>query len=245
MGKNARIASFVGAGLLGAAGLAAYALVIRPRIQRWGASDEELARPLPGDDFVPEPKMAYTNTITIRASAAEVWPWLVQIGYKRAGWYSHDWLHRIMGVAGSVDDERRSADRIIPELQDLQIGDAIEIAPDMGYKVAIIEPETSLVWYIGIEPGTWKTFDPQEDLPDQYLSSSWGWYLDEIDEMTTRLITRVRQDYNPSFLNTVMIRGLIEPGGFIMQQGTLRGIKRRVESAAGGDEQSIILPLDG
>ena len=99
-----------------------YALVIRPWQLRRGATDAEVRRSLPGDDLVPDPKCGYTQAVTIKAPVSEVWPWLVQIGYKRAGWYSHDLLHRLMGIAGSVDDERRSAKRIIPELQDLGRG---------------------------------------------------------------------------------------------------------------------------
>jgi hypothetical protein len=245
MGRKAFLGPFLGVAAFSAAGLAAYALVIRPRIQRWGATDEEVSRPFPGDDLVPEPRMEYTNAITIRASAAEIWPWLVQIGYKRAGWYSHDWIHRILRVAGSVDDDRRSADRIIPELQDLEIGDTIEIGPGMGYNVVILEPEQSLVWHTGLDTGSWQTFDPEEGTPAHYINSSWGWYLDELAEETTRLIVRVRQDYDPSLPNALMMRGLIEPGSFIMQQGSLRGIKRRVEAAAREHEPGIILPLEG
>ena len=73
------------------------------------ATQDEVRRSLPGDDLVPSPKSGYTQAITIRAPKSEVWPWLVQIGYKRAGWYSHDFLHRLVGIAGCVDDERRSA----------------------------------------------------------------------------------------------------------------------------------------
>ena len=69
----------------------------------------------------------------------------MQIGYKRAGWYSYDFLHRLVGIAGCVEDERRSAKRIIPELQDLRVGDVVEIAPGMGYVVAGLEPEQALI----------------------------------------------------------------------------------------------------
>ena len=84
-----------------------YALVIRPWQIRRGATDAEVRRSLPGDDLVPDPKCGYTQAVTIKTSASEIWPWLVQIGYKRAGWYSHDFLHRLMGIAGSVHRSRR------------------------------------------------------------------------------------------------------------------------------------------
>jgi len=175
--------------------------------------------------------MKSTHVITIRASAAEVWPWLVQIGYRRAGWYSYDAIHRILGVAGSVDDDRCSANRIIPELQHLEVGDSIEIGPGMGYKVAAIEPNRALVLHISLDMCTWRSFDPTSATPDKYLNSSWVWFLDEIDEKTTRLIVRIWQDYTPSLPNKLMMRGLIEPGSFIMERKTLLGIKRRAEAA--------------
>lgn len=216
-------------GLCGAAGLAFYALVIRPRILRWGATDQEVARPLPGDELIPAPKMNITQAVTIRAPAREIWPWLVQIGYKRAGWYSHDRIHRLLRVAGSVDDERGSAERIIPELQNLQVGDFIGVAPEMGYNVAILEPQQAMVWFTSVDMGSFVPFDPAEGRPEKHLLSSWAWILHEIGADTTRLIVRIRQDYNPSFGNALMMRGMIEPGSFMMQQGSLQGIKRRAE----------------
>ncbi len=210
-----------------------YWLVIRPWLLSWGATDAEVHRSLPGDDLVPYPKINITHAITIRASATEVWPWLVQIGYKRAGWYSYDLIHRVLGCAGSAEDDRRSADRIIPELQHLAVGDSVEIGPGMGYTVAAIEPDRALVLHIRMDMRTWRSFDPAETMPDRYLDSSWVWFLDAVDERTTRLIVRIQQDYNPSLLNALMMRGLIEPGSFVMERKTLLGIKQRAEAAAG------------
>jgi hypothetical protein len=177
--------------------------------------------------------MKTTHAITIRAPAAEVWPWLVQIGCKRAGWYSYDFIHRILGVAGSVDDDRRSVNRIIPELQHLEVGDMVSIAPEMGFAVAAIEPGRALVLHARADMSSGRPLDVTDRMPNKYLHSSWVWFLDEVGERTTRLIVRTRQDYNPSLLNTLMIRGLIEPGGFAMERKTLRGIKQRAEAAAG------------
>lgn len=90
-----------------------------------------------------------------------------------------------------------------------------------------------LVLHIAVDMRTWRSFDPTGTMPDKYLNSSWAWFLDELDERTTRLIVRIRQDYNPSLLNALMIRGLIEPGGSVMERKTLLGIKQRAEAAAG------------
>jgi len=223
----------IGIGIaVGVAGFV-YALVIRPWQLRRGATDAEVRRSLPGDDLVPDPKCGYTQAITIRAPVSEVWPWLVQIGYKRAGWYSHDFLHRLMGIAGCVDDERRSAKRIIPELQDLKVGDVLEIAPGMGYVVAGLEPEQALILQSRLDAVKWQSFSSSDPLPEKYLSSSWVWFFEETDERTTRLIVRVRSDYSPGMLTTLSTRITNELGSLVMQPKTLRVLKQRAEAAIG------------
>jgi hypothetical protein len=219
----------IGTGIaVGVAGFA-YALVIRPWQLRRGATDAEVRRPLPGDDLVPDPKCGYTQAITIKASTSDIWPWLVQIGYRRAGWYSHDFLHRLMGIAGSVDDEHRSAKRIIPELQDLTVGDVVEIAPGMGYVVAGIEPEQALILQSRVDTSKWESLSSSDPLPERYLSSSWVWFLEGIDEKTTRFIVRVRSDYNPGLLSTLSAGIPNELGSLVMQPKTLRVLKQRAE----------------
>ncbi len=166
---------------VGVAGLV-YVLVIRPWQLRRIATDADVRRSLPADDLVPDPKCGYTQAITIRASASEIWPWLVQIGCKRAGWYSYDFLHRLVGIAGSVGDEHGSAKRIIPELQDLMVGDVVDIAPGMGYVVVGMEPERVLILQSRVDTGTWQSVPSSEPLPEKYYISSWVWLLEEIDE---------------------------------------------------------------
>ena len=206
-----------------------YLAVVRPWHLRRGATDAEVRRSLPGDDLVPDPKCGYTQAVTIKASVSEVWSWLVQIGYKRAGWYSHDWLHRLMGIAGSVDDKYRSATRIIPELQDLQVGDVVEIAPGMGYVVTSIDPGQALILSSRLDAGKWESLSGSDPLPAKYLCSSWVWLLEEIDEKTTRLIVRVRSDYSPGLLTTVSAGISNELGSLVMQSKTLRVLKQRAE----------------
>ncbi len=214
--------------VVGVAGLVA--LVIRLWQLRRGTTDAEVRRSLPGDDLVPDPKCGYTQAITIKASASEVWPWLVQIGYKRAGWYSHDFLHRLVGIAGCVDDERRSAKRIIPELQDLKVGDVVEIAPGMGYVVVGLEPEQALILHMRTDIDTWQSLASTDPLPEKYLSSSWVWSLVEADERTTRLIVRARSDYSPEMLSSLISRVANEVGRLLMQPKTLRVLKQRAET---------------
>ena len=199
---------------------AVYAFVVSPWHLRRGSTKDEVQRALPGDELVPEPKFVWNQAVTINAPAAEVWPWLVQIGNQRAGWYSWDGLHRLLGVAGSVDDPRGSANRIIPELQDLEVGDEIRMMPeDMGapgYKVVSIEPDRALVTHIDDENG-----------------ASWVCFLDPIDGETTRLIVRFRQKWEPGLMNTLMFGIADELGSLVMQPKTLSGIKKRAEAAVG------------
>jgi len=198
-----------------------YAFVIRPWHLRMGSTKDEIQRSLPGDDLVSNPRFVWNQAITIHASAAEVWPWLVQIGNQRAGWYSWDVIHRFLGVAGCVDDDRRSANRIIPELQNLEVGDVIRMMPeDMGmpgYTVVSIEPDRALVTRID----------------DKVNPVSWVWVLDPIDAKTTRLITRFRQYWEPSLANTLMFGIADELGSLVMTPKTLSGIKQRAEAAGG------------
>ena len=232
MGNNRRASKLIVGAFAGAAAAAGYVLAVRPRMLTWGATPDEVARSLPGDELVPDPKMEATHAITIRAAAPEVWPWLVQIGHQRAGWYSYDWIHRLMGVAGSVEHPRRSAERILPRLQDLEVGDVVEIAPDMGYNVVDIQPGRALVLHIAVETDTFRPFDPREETPANHFNSSWTWFLDERADDATRLIVRIRVGYSPGLANALMVHGLMEPGSFVMERRTLLGIKRRVEASS-------------
>ncbi len=94
---------------------ALYLLLIRPWKIRWGATDEEVTRAMPGDDEVKHPLMVGTRAVTIQARPDDIWPWLVQIGTGRAGWYSYDWIENLMGL------EIRGARRIIPEFSILKL----------------------------------------------------------------------------------------------------------------------------
>jgi hypothetical protein len=117
----------------------AYFLLLRPWLRRWGATDEELRMPLPGDELVPNPGYQHTRAVTIRAPAEEVWPWLAQIGQGRGGFYSYEWLENLAGC------EIRNADRIQPQWQDVKPGDPVAIMRGWGTKLAGVEPGRSLV----------------------------------------------------------------------------------------------------
>jgi hypothetical protein len=110
--------------------------------RRWGATSEEVARPMPGDEIVPHAQVQTTHAITIDAGPERVWPWLVQMGYHRAGWYTYPWVDRYLWHI-----ENPSADEIIPVLQDLAVGDVVpDGEPGTAlYRVEVVEPTRLIV----------------------------------------------------------------------------------------------------
>jgi hypothetical protein len=182
---------------------------------RWGASEHELGRILPGDELVSNPKWQYSHAITIDAPAAEVWSWLVQIGVGRGGLYSYEGLENLAGC------NLHNADQIIPEFQQLKSGDEIKIHPKApGMKVAVVETDH----YILIHN------DNRQGSVPGYIHTTWLLYLQAIDSTTTRLISRGRNDYSPELTNKLWMGPLfVEPMGFVMERKMLLGIKVRAE----------------
>lgn len=118
-----------------------YVTALRPLQRRWGVEPNEAASPLPGDGAVSNPTVSDTRGITIEATPAQIWPWLLQMGYHRAGWYSYDRLDNLMA---SVRD-------ILPEYQALAVGDIVPTYPGGGFRVEALEPERALVLYLDSE----------------------------------------------------------------------------------------------
>ena len=208
-----------------AAALVSYILVLRPRHLRWGTTDDEVYRTLPGDELVPNPRLKATHAVTVQAPPNKVWPWLVQIGQGRGGFYSYDWIENLMGL------DIHTANRILPEHQTLEVGDVIPLAADgFGVPVAMVEPERALVLHGDTRepgPGEAPVFKPGD-----YFSVSWGFYLFERSDSTTRFVERWQADWNPAFHNNVFYRVFLEPGAFIMERKMLLGIKERAETLA-------------
>jgi hypothetical protein len=170
---------------------------------------DEDRRPLPGDNLLPNANDRWTNAITIRARRGEIWPWLVQMGCRRAGWYSYDGLDN-----GGVP----SAERIIPELQRVEVGDLFAWTPtaDDGFIVQAVDPERALV--IGGDAGS-------------LYRVRWAFVLEPIDETSTRLIARSSAEYK-RFVVGLRLRLLGHPIHFAMQRKQLLNVKRRVELPA-------------
>jgi hypothetical protein len=221
LGSLARTAtSKTAPGLLARAGLVApwlYYSLVRPRMLSWGATPEELVKPLPGDDVVVNPTKTQTRAITVNAPPDEVWAWLVQIGYQRGGWYSYDALEAAAGAGDFV--EGHSATRIHPELQDLQTDHLIRMSPWTAYRVDSVDKPRSLVLVADPVPG------------GLMPASSWTFVLESIAE-GTRLLIRGRSAPDARNYLAWAFDHLVEAPHFIMEQRMMLGIKQRAEQAA-------------
>jgi hypothetical protein len=203
-----------------AAAAPVYGGLIRPWMLAWGAGPDEIDAALPGDELVPQPRNRWTRAITIDAPPAAVWPWLVQIGQGRGGLYSYDWLENLAGC------DIHSADRILPEYQNLQVGDPVRLVregypADVVLQVAQIVPEAALVL---CAPGEREAALAQ-GLP--YLS--WAFVLQPERGDRTRLVVRTRSDFRPTLPGRLANQWLLEPIQFIMERKMLLGIKARAE----------------
>jgi hypothetical protein len=206
--------------LLTKAGVVAPALyygLLRRRMLTWGATTEELTRPLPGDDLIANPTKSQTRAITINATPEQVWPWLVQLGYQRGGWYSYDALEAAAGAGDFI--EGRSADRIHLELQTLKPDDLIRMSPWTAYRVDTIDPPRALVLAADAYPGAMMS------------ASSWAFILEPVPQ-GTRLLVRGRSQPDPRNDLAWAFEHLLEAPHFIMERRMLLGIKQRAERAA-------------
>jgi hypothetical protein len=189
-----------------------YVRLFRPWQLTWGAVPDETVRALPGDDVVKSPTFNATRAITIAASPEQIWPWLLQVGVKRAGWYSYDILDNLA---------RPSAREIIPALQQVAIGDVMPLSPDgkQGMRVMSLDLPRSMIW------GT---------LPD----ATWAWILEPRADGTTRLITRIRLHYrwlSPSIAFSL----LIEFADIWMIRKMLLNLRDRAEALAASHPDGV------
>ena len=206
-----------GWGAVSIAGSILLSPILRPWYSKWGASAEEVAMSLPGDELVPDPRLETTRAITIQAPASAIWPWLVQMGQGRGGLYSYERLENLVGC------DIHNADRILPEHQNLEAGDKVRLTPqeNPSFDVAAIVPDSTLIL--------------RGDIPSsQGTPTTWIWifHLNPIHDGATRLILRSRLDYASNFGNTLMWRVFTDPVAFNMERKMLQGIKMRAEAAA-------------
>lgn len=203
-----RMSWIVGYAALAPAALAGvYLQAIRPWHQRWGATTDETTAAMAGDELVPSPNWMTTRAITIDAPPAAVWPWLVQMGYRRGGLYTYDWLDERLGVL-----DRPSANSVFPQFQDLAVGDTIPIGNDPGWPVAALERERTLVF----------------DIRRPRLHITWSFLLTPTAGGGTRLVLRYRGLAQPH-LTEWPLYALLDVGEFVMTRKMLLGIRERAE----------------
>jgi hypothetical protein len=169
----------------------------------WGATNEEANRYMVGDELLVDPEFNTTRVVEINAPIDQVWPWIVQMGYGRGGFYNFDHLDN----AG-----KPSAEQIMPEFQNLKIGDYI--LPLL--QVAEMEPPTSMLWVFLENAGGWE-------------NATWSWGLYPTENKTTRLVSRLRQKYDSNSHCEKMMWGFQEVTEIFMMRTCLLGIKHRVE----------------
>ncbi|MFI0451982.1 hypothetical protein [Actinomadura sp. 6N118] len=170
----------------------------------WGATPEEAAAAMPGDHLLPRAQYRATRAITIDATPDEVWPWLVQVGYRRAGWYAGDLLGNFA---------RPSVRRIVPELQDLRVGQWLPTTPKPTERTSFVVD--------GFDEPSWLLWR----MPNR----SWAWRLIPLADGRTRLITRMKAVYEWPRPWALVTAVLMECADFAMMRRMLRGIRDRAD----------------
>lgn len=194
------VAAFAGAG---------YPLLWRTRCLTWGASHAEAGRAMPGDDLLPDAPLVSTRAITVDAPPSAIWPWLVQMGPGRGGAYTYDWVENLLGL------NMHSANEILPQFQDLKIGEVIPLgARGPRMRIEVLESDHTLV--LRSEDGFWV----------------WAFGLYPQDG-ATRLVSRNRiATPDPSLASRTFSCYVMEPGSLVMERKMLLTLKERAESTA-------------
>jgi hypothetical protein len=192
------------------AGVLAVAIAVSPAARRrylsWGATLEEAAGTLPGDDLLPDAALLSTRAVSIDAAPEAVWPWLVQMGSGRGGAYTYDWIENLLGL------DMHSADEILPQFQQLAVGDVLPLGPSgPSMRVEICDRDRTLAF---------KSAD-----------GAWVWIFElRPDRGGTRLISRNRiTPPGAGRVRRLLYDVVMSPGSLVMERRMLYGIKRRAE----------------
>jgi len=178
--------------------------IYRPLQLRWGATTEEVHRAMPGDKIQPRPIFSSTRAITIAAPPEQIWPWLAQIGYHRAGWYGYDWID---------NDGIPSSGKILPQLQSLKPGDSMPIWRGIDYPVAVVEPNRYLVF----------------ESSNHYDSMALGLY--PVEPSSTRLLWRIHLGPYHWTSKLIFSQLFTDLADFIAVRQALEGVKARAEGS--------------
>jgi hypothetical protein len=179
----------------------AHALIVRPYYMHWGTTKSETNMALPGDSLINKLCVVSTRAITIQAPPSCIWPWLLQLGQGRGGYYTYEWLENLFAT------EMKNADSIVPALQKVKVGDSIYFHRAMPpAQVAMIIPGKTFV-----------------------LTGGWTFSLQPVSANTTRLIVRYPSFPLINTLDKLYYYPIFEPAHFIMESGMMMGIKGRSE----------------
>jgi hypothetical protein len=190
--------------------------------QHWGATDQEITKPLPGDHLIAAAKLSSTHAITIHAPADQIWPWLAQMGYEdRAGTYSYDLFERATG---------RNLYQVDLGIPPLAAGGTMPFAPGMPMTVAVADPPQALVLWQATSAG--KAINPTGPWGDDYVAWTWAFVLEPVDTATTRLLVRMRVGYQPAAKWAPYMWLLVEPAHFVMGRRQLLGLRQRAEATS-------------
>jgi hypothetical protein len=183
-----------------------YYFVARPYQLTLGATTDEIQHPMPGDELVSAPHFRATRSITIQGTPEEIWPWLLQMGHNRAGYYAYDILENIGSEQGL-----RSAEEIIPDFQNFQQGDEVPISAVVSLVFYAIEPNQHMVW------------------TGKDKNEAFAWVLYPLDDDQTRLVSRIQWRYHLTDPGSVVMAIFVDTGDHIAVRKVLQGIKGRVE----------------
>ena len=217
-----RIIRLMGPAAAACAASVLYARRGRPRLLTWGATADEVCRSYPGDELIPRADGGvFTMATTLPASPERIWPWLVQMGGERAGFYSWDRLDH---------GGKPSADRIVPEWQSLQVGQRLNAEPTgkNWMTVELLDPNRTLVLRENFELPTGHSFDPRSGPKSRvFLDGIWGFYLQPAPGGQTRLVAHTRGRTSGQPFMAVLSVLLGEPLHFIMQTRQFHGLRAR------------------
>jgi hypothetical protein len=203
------------------AAAALYARWLRPRLLTWGATPDETTGAYPGDELIPDADHGTTMATTLPAPPERVWPWLVQMGLGRGGWYSWDWLD---------NHGQPSADRIVARWQHLEEGQRLDSMPNgrNWMTVAALEPNRTLVLRSVYQLPSFRTLETESGpLPWAYSDAIWGFHLRPAPGGRTRLVVRTRAGGRPRSF-TWLFGLLDEPRHFSMQTRQFHNLRARV-----------------
>ena len=219
-------------------GLISTERLIRRLGTRWGANDDEVHACLAGDDIIPHPMLETTHAVTLETDPATVWPWLVQMGFHRGGWYSDVWwgtlLEDLVFVWSDSPESRHnrpkpSATRVLPQFQQLAVGDIVPDGPEGSayFTVRVIEPERALVYHSTthlkhLTPHRWQ--DHPQATSGEF---SWAFVLRPLPDQRTRLLLRTRATIRPSWTRSA--EPIFFLADFAIVRRMFRNLKERVE----------------